>query len=195
MKPFNLKSVLNCTILAVSCVATTQVFAADAAPKAQAESSAPKTKQQLVQRLMELWHVEAVGVTMLREPVENALRQARAALQARTTPEKRDEALKDIEKYCQELLEKLMPKVLERSKSLAQTTVAPLISERLTEDELRQVIAILESPALAKFEKMRPEMQKALGTKLGEEQGKEIRPQMEELQQRIGKRMREAIDS
>lgn len=42
---------------------------------------------------------------------------------------------------------------------------------------------------------MRPEMQKALGTKLGEEQGKEIRPQMEELQQRIGKRMREAIES
>ena len=88
-----------------------------------------------------------------------------------------------------------MPKVLEKSKSLAQTTVAPLISEKLTEEELRQVIAILESPALAKFEKLRPEMQKALGTKLGEEQGKEIRPQMEELQQRIGKRMREAIDS
>lgn len=97
MKPFNLKSVLNCTILAVGCMATTHSFSADAAPKAQAESSAPKTKQQLVQRLMELWHVEAVGVTMLREPIENALRQSRAALQARTTPEKRDEALKDIE--------------------------------------------------------------------------------------------------
>ncbi|MBK7051598.1 MAG: DUF2059 domain-containing protein [Rhodoferax sp.] len=195
MKPFNLKSALNCTILAMSCMASTQIFAADAAPKAQAEASAPKTKQQLIQRLLELWHVEAVGVTMLREPVDNALRQARAALQARTTPEKRDEALKDIEKYCQELLEKLMPKVLEKSKSLAQTTVAPLLSEKFTEEELRQVIAILESPALAKFEKMRPEMQKALGIKLGEDQGKEIKPQMEELQQRIGKRMREAIES
>jgi regulator of PEP synthase PpsR (kinase-PPPase family) len=144
---------------------------------------------------LELWHVEAVGVTMLREPVDNALRQARAALQARTTPEKRDEALKDIEGYSKDLLEKLMPKVISKAKELTQTTVVPILSEKMTEEELRQMIAILESPAKTKFETLIPEMQRALGKKLGEEQGKEIKPQMEELQQRIGKRMREAIDS
>lgn len=195
MKPVNLTSVLNCTILAMSCMATTQIFAADAAPKAQTEASAPKTKQQLIQRLLELWHVEAVGITMLREPVDNALRQARAALQARTTPEKRDEALKDIEGYAKELLEKLMPQVVGKAKELTKTTVVPILSEKMTEEDLRQMIAILESPAKTKFEALIPEMQKALGTKLGEDQGKEIKPQMEALQQRIGKRMREAIDS
>jgi len=195
MKPINLRSALNCTILAMSCMATTQIFAADAAQKAQTEASAPKTKQQLIQRLLELWHVEAVGVTMLREPVDNALRQARAALQARTTPEKRDEALKDIEGYAKELLEKLMPQVVGKAKELTKTTVVPILSEKMTEEELRQMIAILESPAKTKFEALIPEMQRALGKKLGEEQGKEIKPQMEELQQRIGKRMREAIDS
>lgn len=195
MKPFNLKSALNCTILAMSCMATTQIFAADAAPKAQTEASAPKTKQQLIQRLLELWHVEAVGVTMLREPIDNALRQARAALQARTTPEKRDEALKDIEGYSKELFEKLLPKVIDKAKELSKTTVVPILSEKMTEEELRQMIVILESPAKSKFESLIPEMQKALGKKLGDDQGKEIKPQMEELQQRIGKRMREAIDS
>ena len=195
MKPINLRSALNCTILAMSCMATTQIFAADAAQKAQTEASAPKTKQQLIQRLLELWHVEAVGVTMLREPVDNALRQARAALQARTTPEKRDEALKDIEGYAKELLEKLMPQVVGKAKELTKTTVVPILSEKMTEEELRQMIASLESPAKTKFEALIPEMQRALGKKLGEEQGKEIKPQMEELQQRIGKRMREAIDS
>lgn len=195
MKPINLRSALNCTILAMSCMATTQIFAADAAQKAQTEASAPKTKQQLIQRLLELWHVEAVGVTMLREPVDNALRQARAALQARTTPEKRDEALKDIEGYAKELLEKLMPQVVGKAKELTKTTVVPILSEKMTEEELRQMIAILESPAKTKFEALIPEMQRALGKKLGEEQGKEIKPQMEELQQRIGKRMHEAIDS
>ena len=194
MKQVNLKSALNCTILAMSCMATTQIFAADAAPKAQAEASAPKTKQQLIQRLLELWHVEAVGVTMLREPIDNSLRQARAALQARTTPEKRDAALKDIEGYAKELLEKLLPQVLDKAKQLTQTTVVPILSEKMTEDDLRQMISILESPAKTKFEALIPEMQKALGTKLGEDQGKEVKPKMEELQQRIGKRMREAID-
>ena len=134
-------------------------------------------------------------MTMLREPVDNALRQARAALQARTTPEKRDEALKDIEGYSKDLLEKLMPKVISKAKELTQTTVVPILSEKMTEDDLRQMISILESPAKAKFEALIPEMQKALGKKLGEDQGKEIKPQMEELQQRIGKRMREAIES
>jgi regulator of PEP synthase PpsR (kinase-PPPase family) len=132
---------------------------------------------------------------MLREPVDNALRQARAALQARTTPEKRDEALKDIDGYGKDLLEKLLPQVISKAKELTQTTVVPILSEKMTEDDLRQMISILESPAKTKFEALIPEMQKALGKKLGEEQGKEIKPQMEELQQRIGKRMREAIDS
>ena len=132
---------------------------------------------------------------MLREPIDNSLRQARAALQARTTPEKRDAALKDIEGYAKELLEKLLPQVLDKAKQLTQTTVVPILSEKMTEDDLRQMISILESPAKTKFEALIPEMQKALGTKLGEDQGKEVKPKMEELQQRIGKRMREAIDS
>ena len=175
-------------------MATTQIFAADAAKKVQTEASVTKTKQQLIQRLLELWHVEAVGVTMLRAPVEDAIRQANAVMQARATPEKKLEAMKDIEGYSKELLEKLLPNVLEKAKKLTQTTIVPILSEKLTEEELRQLITILESPVKAKFEALVPELQAALGNKLGEEQGKEIKPQMEEYQLRVGKRVREAVN-
>jgi len=178
----------------MSCMATTQIFAADAAKKVQTEASVTKTKQQLIQRLLELWHVEAVGVTMLRAPVEDAIRQANAVMQARATPEKKLEAMKDIEGYSKELLEKLLPNVLEKAKKLTQTTIVPILSEKLTEEELRQLITILESPVKAKFEALVPELQAALGNKLGEEQGKEIKPQMEEYQLRVGKRVREAVN-
>jgi hypothetical protein len=45
---------------------------------------------------------------------------------------------------------------------LIPTTIAPLLAERYTEEELKQLIAILESP-VKKFEAMLPEMQKTLG--------------------------------
>jgi len=73
------------------------------------------------------------------------------------------------------------------------TTVAPILAQKFTEDELRQIIAILESPVKAKFEATVPELQKALGEKLAAESAKTINPKLETLKQEIGTRMRTAI--
>ena len=54
--------------------------------------------------------------------------------------------------------------VAEDDRRVYLETVAPLLAERFSEDELRQIIAILESPVKRKFEDMIPEMQKTLGS-------------------------------
>lgn len=193
MNRLTLKTALTCALLALGSMAANPTLAADADKGAAATKTELKTKPQLIKRLLELWHVEAVGLAMLRTPVEESLRQSRSLLQARTSPEKREAALKDIEGYAQEFLNKNVPIVLESGKKITATTVEPILSEKMSEEELRQMIAILESPAKKKFESLVPEMNKAFGEKLAATDGKEMKEKMEELQQKIGKRLQEAV--
>jgi hypothetical protein len=79
------------------------------------------------------------------------------------------------------------------AEKLIPTTVAPLLAERFTEEELKQIIAILESPVKAKFEAMAPELQKKLGDGVAADTRSVIDPKLQDLQQRIGMRLRSAV--
>ena len=179
--------------LALSLNALGAASAQTAVSPATTQASVAQTKEQLVQHLLKLWHVEGVGLTMLRVPIEESLRQSRSLLQGRVSSEKQVETMKDIEAYAQEFMDKTAPGVLDRSRKLIPTTVAPILMAKFTEDELRQIIAMLESPVKAKFEALVPELQKALGQKMAADEGPQIKPRMEELQTRIGLRLRAAV--
>lgn len=151
-----------------------------------------QSKDQLVQRLLELWHVENVGITMLHGPVDKSLRDALAVSQGRVPPERREGVLKDIAADAQKFYDETEPMVKATTKKLAQSTVAPILAAKFTEAELRQIIAILESPVKKKFEDSTPEMQKALGLKVADEMKDTITPKMEALQKKIGERLKAA---
>jgi len=160
---------------------------------ASAEVAVSPEKAKLIQRIVELWHVENIGVAMLQEPVAESLRQSRSLLQGRVSTERQEAAMKDIAADAQKFLEETIPVVRTNTAKLIPTTVAPILAQKFTEDELRQIIAILESPVKAKFEATVPELQKALGEKLAAESAKTINPKLETLKQEIGTRMRTAI--
>lgn len=179
--------------LALSLSALGALSAQATVPAATNQVAPAQTKEQLVQHLLQLWHVESVGLTMLRAPVEESLRQSRSLLQGRVSSETQAQAMKDIEAYAQEFMNKEAPGVLDRSKKLIPTTVTPILMAKFTEEELLQIIALLESPVKAKFEALVPELQKALGQKMALDEGPEIKPKMEALQTRIGLRLRAAV--
>ena len=52
---------------------------------------------------------------------------------------------------------------------------------------------ILESPLLAKFETLVPEMKKTVGDNVAKANGPQIQPKMTELQSRVGLRLRAAV--
>lgn len=150
-------------------------------------------KEKLIQRILQLWHVENVGVIMLQEPVAESLRQSRSLLQGRVSTERQEAAMKDINEDARKFLEGAAPVVRTSAQKLIPSTVAPLLAERFSEDELRQIIAILESPVKAKFEALIPDIQKALGQKIAADTGSVINPKLADLKQQIGLRMRTAV--
>jgi len=155
--------------------------------------AAGATKQELVNKVLQLWHVEAIGESMLQQPVGNAVQQARVMLQGRAVPEKRDAAMKEIAEDARKFMDENRSIARASAEKLVPSTVAPMLAEHFTEEELKQIIMILESPVKAKFEAMLPEMQKKLGESVAADTRSVIDPKLQDLQQRIGMRLRSAV--
>ncbi len=163
-----------------------------AAGAASAQTAISPAKKELVQKVLQLWQVEALGESMLQKPVAEAVGQARAVLQGRVAPDKQEAALRDITAEAKKFLEDNTPFVRNSAQKLVPTTVTPMLAEKFSEEELRQIIAILESPVKRKFEELVPEMQKSLGEKLSADTSATMNPKLEDFRQRVGTRLRAA---
>jgi hypothetical protein len=150
-------------------------------------------KQALVDQVLKLWNPDNIGQSMLQVPVGDAVQQARAMLQGRAVPEKRDAAMNDIVGEAKQFMAEATPITKSSADKLIPTTIAPLLAERYTEEELKQLIAILESPVKKKFEAMLPEMQKTLGEGVAADTRSVIDPKLQGLKEKIGLRLRTAV--
>ncbi len=166
---------------------------APAAAAAAAAAAIPPAKQVLIDKILKLWNIDGIGQSMLQLPVADAVQQARAVLQGRAAADKRDAAMSDIVKDVKQFMEETTPLTRASADKLIPTTISPLLAERFSEDELRQLLAILESPVKKKFEAMVPEMQKNLGEQVVTDVGPVVNPKLQGLKERIGMRLRAAV--
>ena len=126
--------------------------------------------------------------SLAEQPAMQIMQQAGQALQ-RLPAERREAVARDIEADLRKYAEEAVPIVSARAVKLAPGTIGPLLEERLSEDELRQVIAMLESPVIRKFQGMAGDMQKALTEKLVAETKPDIEPKVRAMQQVVAKRL------
>lgn len=163
--------------------------------QAQAPASAPAAapsaaKKALVARVLELQQpgVEAMARQMAEQPAVQLMQQVRPLVQ-RLPAERREAVARDIEGDLRKFVEEATPIVRDRAIKLAPATIGPLLEERLTEDELKQVIAMLESPVNRKFQQMAPDMQRAIGARLITETRGEIETKVRALDQSVARRL------
>jgi hypothetical protein len=155
-------------------------------------AQAGESKARLVERLLTLWHPEDVVLVMVQRPAADAIQQARIALQGRVSAEKRDATLKDIAVDVQKYVDEATPIARESARRQMASSVVPVLQQQFSEDELKQLIAILESPLKKKFEQMIPQMERALGQKVAEDSRAQIDPKMQALTQAVGLKLRAA---
>ena len=161
---------------------------------AQAQTAAPApvsaAKKELVAKLLKLQQpaIENMARQLVEQPARQMLQQAGPALQ-RLPAERRDAVARDIEADVRKYFEESAPIVASRAVNLAPSTIGALLEERLSEDELREVITILESPANRKFQGLAGEMQRAIGEKLIAETRAEIDGKVRALDQTVARRL------
>jgi hypothetical protein len=163
-----------------------------AALPAAAQGAPSEDKQKLVQRVLQLWHVEDTAVVMVQRPAADAMNQARIALQGRVSAPKQEATLKDIATDVQRYVDQATPMARDNATRLKAPVLGPLLVQSFSEDELRQLIALLESPVKKKFEQLVPQMERAYGEKIAEACRPSIDPQLKAMTQSVGLKLRAA---
>ena len=103
--------------------------------------------------------------------------------------ERREVLGREIEADLRKFFEETGPLVRDRAVKLGPGTIGPMLEDRFSEDELRQIVAMLESPLNRRFQQTFPEMQRALAEKLVAEMRGDIETRARALEQTVGKRL------
>jgi uncharacterized protein len=164
--------------------------AAPAAPAAAAPTPVSAEKKRLIERVLQLQMpgVEALGRQIAEQPAMAMAQQVGPALQ-RLPAERREAVARDIQADLRQYVEEMAPQLRERAMRAAPAVLTPYFEERFTEQELREVITLLESPVLRKFQGMGPEMQRALGERIVTESRAGIEQRARTLGQTIERRL------
>ncbi|MBL8331529.1 MAG: hypothetical protein JNM08_00420 [Rubrivivax sp.] len=171
-------------LVAVSCGAIAQT------PSAPQSSPA---KKELVARVLKIQQpgIELLARQLVEQPVGQMLQQLGPAMQ-RVAPERRQALAADIQADARKYADEMNPIVRDKALKLAPTVIGPMLEDRFSEDELKQLIALLESPVNKKFQSMGLDMQRALGEKLIAEIKPQVEPKLKALGQTVSGRMQPA---
>ncbi len=157
----------------------------------QATTQSSPAKKELVAKILLLQQpsIEGIATLLAQQPAAQMMQGANVALQSRIAPDKREAVAKEIQGDIKKYMDEAVPLLRERAVKLAPSALGPLLEEKFSEDELKQLIAIMESPVNRKYGQMNGELQKALGDKLVTETRGLIEPKVKELDASIGKRL------
>jgi hypothetical protein len=156
---------------------------------AQAQST--PAKKELVTKVLLLQQpaIEQAAQSLAERPAAQLMQQAGMALQSQVPADKREAIAKEIQADVKKYADDVVPMVRERAVRLAPSTVGALLEEKFSEDELKQLVAIIESPVNRKFLQLGGEMQKVLLDKLIADTQGAVEPKVKTLEQSIGKRL------
>ena len=150
-------------------------------------STSTSTKKDLIARILVLQQsaIEQTAQAIVERPAMQLQQQAAMALQTRVPPDKRDGVAKLVEGDLKKYVDEAGPLVRQQAVKLAPSTIGAVLEEKFTEDELKQLIALIESPVNRKFTQMGAEFQKALGEKLVSSTQASVEPKVKAMQQAV----------
>ncbi|HEY9026909.1 MAG TPA: hypothetical protein VIP05_21640 [Burkholderiaceae bacterium] len=142
--------------------------AAPAPAPAQAALPAPDAeKQKAIDRILAVFHPENGVLQAVQRQGLDAMQQSNIALHTAHVPKERaDKTLNEIRGDVQKYIDSTMPVAVASAKKNTNPAVGPILAANFSADELRQIAALLESPLKAKFEKLIPQMENAVGQKV-----------------------------
>ncbi|ALV06343.1 hypothetical protein DES44_1808 [Roseateles depolymerans] len=156
---------------------------------AQKADSSP-AKKELIGKVLKLQQpaIEQLTVSVLSRPVNDLAQKLMPAI--RNLPEaKRESTAKSIDATLRKFMDDNGPALVEKGKSVQASTIGVTLDEKFTEDELKQLVAWLESPVSKKFAEVAPELQAAYTKRLIDDNGKSLDEKFNTLQTNIAKQL------
>jgi hypothetical protein len=157
---------------------------------AAAQAGATPAKKELVQKVLKLNQagIEAVGTQLAGQTANQAMQAAGQAV-GRLPADKRDAVAAQVQADVRKFYDETAPLLRDRAVKLGPATLGAALEEKFSEDELKALVAWLESPVSRKYQQMAGEQQQALAQKLIEDTRAQIEPKLKALDQTISTRL------
>jgi len=141
-------------------------------------------KKELVQKVLQLQQpgIESIG-NQLANQTANQVMQVTGQALARVPADKREALAAELQADVRKFYDETSAVLRERALKLAPTTVGASLEEKFSEDDLKVLIAWLESPVNRKFQQVAGEMQQGLAQKVVAETRTQIEPKLKALEQ------------
>jgi len=180
-----LSGVRRAALVVVAAVATASASAQIGSGAASAPNSS--AKKALVQRVLAMQQsdIEASAHAIVERPALQMMRGAELAIQRQAPPEKREATQRAIEAEVKKYVDDAYPVVRERALKLAPSTIGPALEAKMSEDELRALVAWLDSPANKKYQQVVVDVRETFGQKLLGEMPALLDPKLHALDGRI----------
>jgi hypothetical protein len=108
-------------------------------------------------------------------------------LQTQVPEAKRESAAKAADAELKKYFDDAYPIVRDKAVQLAPGALTPLLEQNFSEDELKQLLAWINSPLSKKYQDLNPKMQTALTEKLVADTRGSIEPKMRALDENVAK--------
>ena len=164
----------------------TLLLCACALAQAQTPAASP-AKKELVQKLLALQQpgIENAARGIVERPAAQMMQEAGLAIQQQVPPEKREATGRAIEAEVKKYVDDAYPPVRDRALKLAPSTIGSVLETKMTEDELRTLLAWLDSPTNKKYQQIAVDMRTAFFQKLLADMPALLDPKLQALNGRI----------
>jgi hypothetical protein len=164
-------------------------FALVAVALAGSSMAMAQDKAAMVKQFLDLQRpgIEALARGLVEQSSAPIAQAGSQYLQTQVPAEKREAAAKAADAELKKYFDEAYPIVRDKAVALAPDALGPILRDNFSEEELRQLLAWINSPLSKKYQELNPKMQTALTEKLVAETRSSIEPKMRTLDANVAK--------
>ncbi|KWT66057.1 MULTISPECIES: DUF2059 domain-containing protein [unclassified Variovorax] len=164
-------------------------FALLAVALAGSSMAMAQDKPAMVKQFLDLQRpgIEALARGLVEQSSAPIAQAGSQYLQTQVPAEKREAAAKAADAELKKYFDEAYPIVRDKAVALAPDALGPILRDNFSEEELRQLLAWINSPLSKKYQELNPKMQTALTEKLVAETRSSIEPKMRTLDANVAK--------
>lgn len=153
-------------------------------------SAQAQTKKELIAKLLQLQQpgIDNIGRALAGQTSQRVLQAAGQGI-PRLAADKREAAAKDVQADVKKFFDEIEPILRKRAGEIAPATLMPVYEEKFSEDELKAVIAWLESPVSKKFQQIDGEIASTLAQKVVADTRGTVEARLKTLETSLAKRL------
>ena len=144
-------------------------------------------KKELVQRVLKLQQsdIEGVARNVVERPAAQMMQEAGMHIQRAIPADKRESTGRAVEAEVKKYVDEAYPIVRERALKVAPTTIGAVLESKMTEEELKLLVAWLASPTNKRFQQLNAEMRNSFLQQLLAEARPLVDPKLVALDGRV----------